>query len=138
MLFTSVIGSLALLLSSVAASPVALAVADNPSLEITGLVINDTSTGMTLLKFNVSNPESLADQDVAVCNGTWNHQLQNWPVGAKSVCDAEPLPLSTRRILTLCLQARCTNSETFTWFMDSWTSARQFTIAIQDRFDDPS
>lgn len=96
--FTTAISSLALLVSSVAAYPYAqerAVLADNPALEITGLVINDTTTGNTLLKFNVTNPETLANPDIASCSGRWNHTAQDWPVSSNSVRIVEPVLFRT-------------------------------------------
>ncbi|EMF15646.1 uncharacterized protein SEPMUDRAFT_147471 [Sphaerulina musiva SO2202] len=120
MLFMSAISSLALLVSTVAAYPLAQAeavVTENPNLEITSLVVNDTTTGNTLLTFNVTNPEPLANQAVANCTGSWSHEAKDWPSSAQSL--------------------RCDNSDTMTWYIDSWTSARDFVIAVQDRYTDP-
>lgn len=88
MLFMSAISSLALLVSTVAAYPLAQAeavVTENPNLEITSLVVNDTTTGNTLLTFNVTNPEPLANQAVANCTGSWSHEAKDWPSSAQSV-----------------------------------------------------
>ncbi|KAI5357684.1 hypothetical protein Slin15195_G035610 [Septoria linicola] len=121
MLFANIVGGAAFFAAAAVAHPLAEAAAflsTNPNLEISKLVINDTATGKTLLSFSVKNPEPLASQSVAECRGEWDHTKKDWPVSNQAL--------------------RCDKSQTITWFIDSWTSARDFVVGVQDRFDDPS
>ncbi|KAM3422916.1 hypothetical protein BST61_g399 [Cercospora zeina] len=111
--------AIALLASTVAAIPASLtSMAENPNLEITELVINSTANGNTMLQFNVQNPEPLAANGIAECRGEWDTTKQDWPISGEALT--------------------CDNSTSMTWYIDSWTSAMNFVINIQDRFDDPS
>ncbi|GIZ46681.1 hypothetical protein CKM354_000979900 [Cercospora kikuchii] len=119
MLFSAAATAIALLASAVAAVPASLTnMADNPNLEISQLVVNSSATGNTLLQFNVKNPEPLAAKSIAVCRGEWNSVKKDWPVSGKAL--------------------RCEKSQSVTFYIDSWTDATNFVIAIQDRFKDHS
>ncbi|CAK1362169.1 hypothetical protein CB0940_02547 [Cercospora beticola] len=119
MLFSAATTAIALLASTVAAVPASLTImADNPNLEISQLVVSSSATGNTLLQFNVKNPEPLAAKGTAVCRGEWDSVKKDWPISGKAL--------------------RCDKSQSVTWYIDSWTDATNFVIAIQDRFKDHS